>query len=244
MKVKKIHHFSSLLILLISITACAQWGGKSIKGNENVIEETRNLSGYSEIEISGNFDVELVEGVAGKISIVAESNLLEHILTEVNKEKLSIGTAKRKNLRPNQKIKILIPFENLELIEISGSGNVSSKKTIVASSFALRISGSAKVDLMLDVTKTTKVFKSGSGDLVFQGQSDKLDIKSTGSGNFDGEALATTEVDIQLSGSGNLRVNAEKSLKVKLSGSGNVYYKGEPSKVNTNVSGSGKIERL
>lgn len=238
---KLILFFATIISTQISI---AQWGSKSIKGNENVIEETRNLSSYTEIDISGSFDVELIDGTPGKISIVAESNMLEHIVTEVKKEGLSIGVAKKIKLQPTQTIKIIIPFKELEKLTKSGFGTLISRNEIAAKKFSLKLSGSSDVDLSIDASKSIKVYRSGSGDVTIEGQTKSFKLKSDGSGKFDAENLIADDVDIKLTGSGDVSVESKNKLKASVSGSGKIYYAGNPSKINTKVSGAGKIIKL
>lgn len=241
MKINK-HVFFFLLLSLIAANSFAQWGSKNIKGNENVIEETRNLSGYTEIDISGGFEVELVQGTPGKISIVAESNLLEHILTEVKKEKLTIEVTRKINLKPTQKIKIIIPFKELEKIELAGSGSLTSKKKIEGKKLSIKQTGSGNMDLLVNISRSISIFKSGSGNLQMNGKAKDISLKSTGSGKFNGEGLTVKKADLTLTGSGDAKIKCEDAIKAKVTGSGNVIYSGKPSKVNTKVTGSGKIK--
>lgn len=241
---KKINFILLFALLFLTQLTFAQWGSKSVKGNENVIEETRTLSTYTEIEIAGAFAVELVEGIPGKISIVAESNLLEHIITLVKKDKLSIDVTKRTNLQPNDQIKIIVPFSTLEKLSKSGAGSIVSRKVIKTDKFSLNLSGSSVVDITVEASKSIDMYKSGSGDVVLQGKTDNLSIKSAGSGKMEAENLDADDVDIKLTGSGDIRIQCKKKLKAKVTGSGNIFYKGEPSKIDTKISGSGKIEKL
>ena len=52
--------------------------------------------------------------------------------------------------------------------------------------------------------------------------------------------LATDQTNLNLSGSGDVEVNAQPKLEVTIKGSGNVYYKGNPDK-SIQIKGSGKI---
>lgn len=222
----------------------AQWGSKKVKGNQEVIEETRTLSAYAELAISGNFEVELVKGSPGQIKIIAESNLLEHIITEVKKGTLNIEVAKRINLNPNEKIQIIVPFDELKEISLAGSGSLSSKNTLEAKKLSIKLSGSGKMNLALNVSKSVNVSKSGSGDVQLEGKAKSLTLKSSGSGKFESKKLVVDKADIKLSGSGKVYITCKDEISAKVSGSGKVYYKGSPSKIDTSTKGSGKIEQL
>ena len=93
-------------ILTLGITLCmvafanAQWG-KKIKGNGNVVTIERSTEDYDAISVSGWFDVILIDGKEGKLSIEGDENLLEHIKTEVKDGKLVIKVKKGYNLQPS-----------------------------------------------------------------------------------------------------------------------------------------------
>jgi hypothetical protein len=229
--------FSALFFTTI---ANAQWS--KIKGNGKVVTEKRTTAGYDEINVSGFFDVVLVSGKEGAISIQGEENLLPYIKVEVEGNMLKIYTEKNVNISPNKDIVLTIPFEQISFVSLSGSGDLKSKNTIVSSKFAAKLSGSG--DLNLDV-KTTEfeVQISGSGDVVLTGASDSFTSKISGSGDVDAINLITKNANLTISGSGDMKVNCTKSLIARVSGSGNIEYKGDPETKDTKVSGSGEITK-
>ena len=56
--------------------------------------------------------------------------------------------------------------------------------------------------------------------------------------------MPADNVDASVSGSGDVKVNANKSVNVKLPGSGSLYYKGAATNINTKAFGSGKVRRM
>ena len=76
--------FTIILALLITSTSLnAQFSNKKIKGNGNIITTDRSVSDFDKIGIAGSFDVILKKGNEGAISIQADENLMEYIITEV-----------------------------------------------------------------------------------------------------------------------------------------------------------------
>lgn len=70
-------------------------------------------------------------------------------------------------------------------------------------------------------------------------------IQLSGSGRVESGSFASNEVDVQLSGSGNIDCSfITDNLSAKVSGSGNLYLEGVAQQSNLKVSGSGKIEAL
>ncbi|WP_342258386.1 GIN domain-containing protein [Acinetobacter pittii] len=62
-----------------------------------------------------------------------------------------------------------------------------------------------------------------------------------GSGNFDALPLKSNNLEVALSGSGNIFCTAINSAQVQLSGSGNVKVYGKPIHKSQNRTGSGNI---
>ncbi|WP_047545937.1 head GIN domain-containing protein [Psychroserpens sp. Hel_I_66] len=233
-----------LITALLSFTfSQAQWGGKKIKGNGNVTKVNRTTSTYDAVHCAGSFDYILVAGTEGKITLEGESNLLDHITTEVKNGKLTINTEKGKNLAPsrNKTVKITIPFKDLDAVSLSGSGDLWNEDVISSNNFEASLSGSGDVILNVKTTSVTgKV--AGSGDLTLKGSTTDLVAGVTGSGDFHGFDLKTTNTDVSVTGSGDAEVVCNGELNAKVTGSGDIEYRGQPTKKSTKITGSGSIE--
>src|SRR5690606_1875980 len=146
---------TSILILLLAIGPLGAQRNKKISGNGNVTTIERTTSDYDHIAISGSFDIELVEGIEGKITLVGEENILDHVITEVNSNKLviKVEAGYNLNLSPWKKgVSIIIPVEHINSLTLSGSGEIVGKKTIKTDYFETSMSGSGNVTLNLDAT--------------------------------------------------------------------------------------------
>lgn len=143
---------SILTFLIIGTNLNAQVFTKNIKGNGKLIAENRNLSDYDKIDVAGSFDVILVKGKEGAISINAEENLMEYIETEVEKGHLKIQPKKGYQLRSTKKIVITVTFETIDAISLAGSGNVSSKDVLNAADLNLNLAGSGEINLHFQQT--------------------------------------------------------------------------------------------
>ncbi|WP_428232915.1 head GIN domain-containing protein [Flavobacterium sp.] len=233
--------------LLISFIANAQWSSNDknkIKGNGNVISQTRTTAEYDAIRVSGFFDVDLVAGKEGKIIIKGEENLLSSIKVEVEDNVLKIYVEKGSNIRPGigKKIEVTVPFEKISEVNLTGSGNVKSKNSIKNDKFLAKLSGSGNFNLAID-SNNLELNLSGSGNVRLKGNTDTFTTKLSGSGDIDATDLKSKNVDVNVSGSGNSRVNCTESLTARVSGSGDIKYTGSPEKRDVKVSGSGNISK-
>ncbi len=234
-----------IALCMVAVTN-GQWG-KKIKGNGNVVTIERSTEEYDAISVAGWFDVILVEGQEGKLSIEGEENLLEYIKTEVKEGKLVIKTEKGYNLQPSSwkkdgGIYVTVPVESVNEVSLSGSGDIVGKKTITASEFSTSMSGSGDITLDLQ-SKTVTAVMSGSGDINLSGSTEVFNVQISGSGDIKAYDLIADTVDASISGSADIQVTANEMLKARVSGSGDIHYRGDPKKIDSKSSGSGDITK-
>ncbi len=231
-------------VVLFTMSCTAQWG-KRVKGDGNVVTEERSVGPYDGIGVSGWFDVELVDGKEGKLTLKGEENILEHIITAVENGKLNIKVEKGYNLQPStwkEGVLITVPVDKINSVALSGSGDIVGKKTLKAENFKTAMSGSGDITLDLDVD-TISTSMSGSGDIILSGTANNFDATISGSGDIKAYDLDADNVEATISGSADIKVTAHKMLKARVSGSGDISYRGNPEKVDTKTSGSGDISK-
>lgn len=240
---KSILLFALAVLFLNNFTINAQNKSK-LTGNGNVVTETRTTGDYDGIKISGFFDVDLIAGKEGKITIKGEQNLLSAIKVEVEDNSLKIYVEKFTNIRPSsgKSIQITVPFEKISSLTLAGSGNIKSKDVIKNDTFSVKLSGSGNFDLPVD-SNNLELNLSGSGNVHLKGTADTFSTKLSGSGDIDASGLKSKIVDANVSGSGNSKVTCNESLTARVSGSGNIKYVGNPEKRDVKVSGSGSISK-
>lgn len=236
---------SLICILLISLSSHAQWNSsKQTKGSGNVITENRTTPSYEGISISGFFDINLVAGKEGSITIVGEDNITPNIKVEVKDNILKIFTEKDKYFSSSKgkNVVITIPFESINMVSLSGSGDINSNDIIKSTDFVAKLSGSGNLKLKVDSQKID-LSLSGSGDVIVNGNTDEFITKISGSGDIDASGLKSKNANVSISGSGDTRLNCSESLYARISGSGDVEYTGNPTKKDTKVNGSGEISQ-
>lgn len=236
---KKILAF--LFLATITLTTNAQGlSNKRIKGNGKIATEKRTTSNYNKVYSSSSFDVLLVKGKEGNITIKGEENIIPLIETFVENNALKIKFKKNTNVSTTKKIEITVAVESIQGVILSGSGKITSNFTLKEELINTTISGSGTIELLLN-TSEVNVTISGSGKVSLEGDTSELNAKISGSGNVKAYDLKANKAAIKVSGSGNVKVNVVDSLSAKISGSGNIYYYGNPRYLNSKSSGSGNI---
>ncbi|GLU45484.1 head GIN domain-containing protein [Allomuricauda sp. NBRC 101325] len=232
-----------LALCTVAISS-AQWG-KKVKGNGDVVTIERSVGDYDAVSLAGWFDVEIVSGKEGKLTLKGESNLLEYIETEVKNGKLVIKTENGVNLKPsnwNSSIIITVPVESIDAVSLAGSGDIVGKTTITSNNFSTNLAGSGDITLQVDA-KSIDASLAGSGDINLSGKTTDFEVSIAGSGDIKAYELEAENVKASISGSADIRVTANQSIEARVSGSGDIHYRGNPTKINTKSSGSGDITK-
>lgn len=230
------------LFTFISICSFAQL--ETITGNGNIKKETREVSGFSGVALSGSMNVKISYGSSNSITVEGDENLLPYIETKVEDGVLQIKRMNKvREFKTRSKLMVYVSLTKVTELRVSGSGNITGNgdfsnegKTTIA------VSGSGNIDVEINSFKETKIAISGSGNVTIKGKStNNIDANISGSGNIDCSDVACDDVFAHVSGSGSIKVYANKSIDARVSGSGNIYYKGSATNINLRSSGSGKI---
>jgi hypothetical protein len=230
----------SALVAVLFLTNCEAQKSERIKGDGNVINETREVGNYDKIGVSGSFDVDLVKGKEGLIEIKIEKNLLPYLVTEVENGKLKIRWKKGTNINTSRGVQLIVHFKEINDIASSGSSDIKSNDLIKTDNLEVAVSGSGNISLQVDVeVLNTRV--SGSGDLDFKGAADNFKAAMSGSGDIKAFDLQTNSANLKISGSADINISVKDNLYARVSGSGDITYKGNPKIEDIKVSGSGNI---
>jgi len=244
----------SIMLATLAVGASAD----IVIGNGRIASERREVPAFKTISVSGSGTLRVHKG-AQKVELKSDSNVLGYITTTVSGDELKIGFKPFTSLLRVTKLEYDISLPELEGVRLSGSGDAIID-AFKGKSFSGSVSGSGGIKAELDYKsislKTTgsgdfdatvvanelDLRCSGSGGASLQGAASRVGIVVSGSADIRGRELEARDVDITISGSGALEIQAAKSLDAKISGSGDVRYWGNPA-VSQRVSGSGKIKK-
>jgi hypothetical protein len=204
----------ALVTVVLLLAACSV-----TQGSGQLATESRQVSGFTKVELSGVGDLTISQTGTESLTISAEDNLLPRLTSEVSGDTLVLGEEPNTSIVPTKPITYSLTVKDLNGLAVSGSGNISVPK-LTATALSTKISGSGSI--------------TANGTVVDQ------DLEISGSGRYQAEQLTSNTVKAQISGSGTANVLATDTLDVKISGSGSLTYTGNP-QVTQEISGSGKL---
>ncbi len=237
MKLNLLRRF--IIIAGISVAFLSSCDSDCVTGSGNIKQETRKVEDFTKIEVSGSYKIILVQDSSLSLNISADDNLLEYIKTSVDGNTLSI---KNKNICSDD-ITVTIGVRNLEEIHTSGAVELSSNGKIKTGDINLHFSGSTKTTLDLNAARVSTQ-GSGSTEINLTGQASTHDIELSGSGNVNAFDFIVGDYNIHTSGSTDCQINVLRALNVHSSGSSSIQYRGNPTEVNNDKSGSSSLEKV
>ena len=164
------------IVLVLSLGSCFYDGswGTGISGNGDVVEESRDIAGFTGVEVSTGIDVYLTEGDEFEVVVEADENLHDVILTEVRGGRLVVRTD-HVNIRSAKAKKVHVTLPELSELKISSAGDCMGKTPFHCED--LRISISSAGDLSLEVeADRIDLDISSSGDASISGFADEFKV--------------------------------------------------------------------
>jgi hypothetical protein len=210
-----------------------------VNGDGKVTKETRAVSSFDAIEVSGAFKVYLKQGNTEELIVEADDNILPVIRTEVRGNTLVIDT--RKPISHVTSMNVYITFKDLKKAELSGAVDIITESKLNLNEFGLHTSGASDTKMELSAKKLV-LDCSGASKLKLTGSATDVSADLSGACDIYAYDLLTENFILDMSGAGKAQINVSKKISAEISGAGSVRYKGSPTIVNQSVSGAGSIK--
>ena len=236
---------TALVVLALATLACSFDfnSRKTIQGEGDVVEESRQVEGFNKIEINGMGEIIVELGAEESLRVEAEENLLQYLETYVRGNTLVIEIEDGITIVPTKSLNFYLTVVSLEGLAISGAGNIQLPE-IEADRFTIDLSGAGNIEFDSLNADSFDVSMSGVGNLsVSDGQVSSQKVVISGAGKYGAKNLESDDAEITISGLGSATLRAESYLKVTISGGGDVSYYGSP-EVDSEISGLGDLDRL
>jgi len=226
-----------LLLTTVTVSGCVL----GVPGDpDDVKKEIRNVDEFTKLDVSGAFDVILIQGDKCEVVIEADADVIDNVITIVSGSKLEISV---KN-SPNHVdvLKAYVTFKNLDNIELSGAVELKTETRLKTDKLFLDVSGATETELMLEVNSFESDC-SGASEMTLSGFAQSVDMDISGASEVDALELEATDFNLEVSGASEAKVYVKNELRVESSGASEVRYKGSP-KVTSESSGASTIKPL
>ena len=228
-------------ICILGITACVNGQmRKTIWGNKKVVTKERKTESFTGIRVSTGIDVYLKQGDVETLSVEADENLHEYIITEVRNGVLNIYT--EANIRDAERKRVYVTMKEIKSIKTTSAGDVIGETPIKTD--RLELSASSAGDIKLEVTaKEIDADLSSSGDMTLSGEADMLKADLSSAGDLNAYELKVREADVSASSAGDADINVTEKITARASSAGDINYKGDPKYIDAHSSSAGGVHK-
>jgi hypothetical protein len=231
----------TITIIILGLTSSIQgqfW--KTVEGHGHVVTKERKTDSFTGLKVSSGIDVYLKQGNNETVTVEADENLHEYILTEVRGGVLNVYS--EYNIRSADKKRVYVTMKEVNSVKTTSAGDVYGESPI--NSDELELSASSAGNIKLEVTaKKVDLDISSSGDITLTGETDKLRADLSSAGDLNAYDLKSREADISVSSAGDADVNVSERITARASSAGDVNYRGDPKYVDAHSSSAGGIHK-
>jgi len=230
-----------ITILCLGITMITEGQiRRTVYGNNNVVKKEREAGKFTGLRVSSGIDVYLRQSGDESITVEADENLHEYIITEIRDGILSVYT--EANIREAEMKRVYVTMREVNSLKTSSAGDIIGESPVKTTS--LELSASSAGDIKLEVyAKEIEANISSSGDVTLNGESDLLKVTLSSAGDLNAYGLEVREADISASSAGDADISVSERLRARASSAGDINYRGNPKYLDAHSSSAGGIHR-
>ena len=237
---KNLRHFL-VVILALGITFSAEGQiRKTVYGNNHVVKKDRNAGHFTGIRVSSGIDVYLKQTGSESITVEADENLHEYILTEIRDGVLHVYSDA--NIREAEMKRVYVTMKDIRSLKTSSAGDLIGESPVTADELELSASSAGDIKLELKA-ETVNIDISSSGDMTLSGEADMMEASLSSAGDLNAYGLSVREADVSVSSAGDADITVTEKLKARASSAGDINYRGDPKYIDAHSSSAGGIHR-
>jgi len=237
---KNILKISILLLLLVSTTSCIL-DGFGIQGNRNVVSEDREISSdFEAIKVSQGITVHLTQDDHVDLSVEADENIIDLLITEVEGGVLKIYF--EKNVSRAKSRNVYLTAKRINSIKTSSGAYIKAKNTLKTKSITLNSTSGSGIEAKLNAQKVDCSTSSGS-NINLSGTTNIFQGNSSSGSHIDARDLESKIGNVKASSGAGISVDVKDELTARASSGGNIHYSGNPKVVNKSKSSGGSISK-
>lgn len=229
-------------VIFILLGILLFYGCRYKSGSGNLVKQTRQVSDFTGLKVSGDVEVILTQGNTVSVVVEADDNLIEDVLTDVSGSTLSIGFEKYVNLR-NGTCNVYITVPELNKIQVSASAEIKATGVFkTADAFFISASSSGEVKINANAP-SINLQSSSAGQIKISGRTRTLTAQASSGAEIHARDLLSENTDAEASSGADVDVYASMLLNANASSGGSIDYRGNPT-VSKQESSGGSIEKI
>ncbi len=228
----------SLLTILFTITCI-------VNASSQITKENRSITGFKAIRVTSGIDLYIKQGSSESVTVSAEKDKLDNIITELKDGALSISVENSKwgwfnwNTKP---VKVYVTIKDLTGISATGGSDVYSEGKLDLIKLNVSATGGSDIKLEVDADEII-CHTTGGSDVSLSGTTSVFKASSTGGSDLKASNLKANYCSVSSTGGSDAYVWAEKEISISATGGSDVYYKGNARVVKSTSTGGSDVHK-
>jgi len=212
-----------------------------IKGSGNITTETRNVSqDFKKIEVSRGIKVIVEQSNNKSVTVEADDNLQQHIITKIENDVLIIESDESYNASETPVVNVKMPVTN-GLIASSGS-EITSSNTLITENIDVKTSSGSEIKITVEAD-AIKIESTSGSTIEASGKALKLETAASSGSTINAENLMTNEIISQASSGSSTDVYPILKLEAKASSGSSINYHNEPKTISKEENSGGSVSK-
>lgn len=229
----------ALLFVSVLMSSCNVNMFNRVNGNRNVVTADRSTSQkFTKIKVSTGLDLYLSQGTKNKVTLEADENLHDIIITEVNDGVLKIYS--EKNIWQAKARKVYVTVKNLEGLTATSGSDVYTEDVLKVETIKVSATSGADIRIALDADTVETSATSGS-DIRISGTANNHTSIANSGASIEAYKLISKNATVQVSSGADINIYASESINAKASSGGDIDFKGNPREMNKKSSSGGSV---
>ena len=232
---------AAIMALLFSSCGHSINLGTGIKGSGNITTETRTVNeDFKKIEVSHGIKVIVEQSDNKSITVEADENLQQHIITKIENGVLTIESDEGYNATETPIVKVKMPLTNG--LSTSSGSEITSIGALITENIDVESSSGSRINITVEADAIKMESTSGSS-IEVGGKALKAETSSSSGSTIDAKELMANEVVSQTSSGSSTSVYPIVKLDAKASSGSNVSYHKIPKTVLKEESSGGSVSQ-
>lgn len=231
----------AILCIATIFTSCGVDMFNRINGDRNVVTKQRKANdNFTGIKVSTGIDLYVSQGNSNKITVEADENLHDIIITEVEDGILKVYSDK--NIWRAKARKVYVTVVNLNSLKATSGSDVYGEDTIKTDEISISATSGADIRISVDATSVETKSTSGS-DIKISGTTTNHVSSATSGASIYAYNLQSKNVLAKATSGADIDVYASEKLDARATSGGDIDFKGNPTQVNKKSSSGGDVSK-
>jgi len=231
----------ALMALLFSSCKHSIIYNSGIKGSGNITTETRNLNqDFKKIEVSTGIKVIVAQSVNKSITVEADNNLQQHIITKIENGVLIIESDESYNSTKTPVVNVQMPI--IIGLSASSGSEITSSNTLITENINVKTSSGSEITITVEADDI-KIESTSGSSIKASGKALKLETSASSGSTINAKNLMTNEILSQASSGSSTAVYPILKLEAKASSGSSINYYNEPKTISKEENSGGSVSK-